>query len=195
MDLERTRDAVLTVAAGMFARDGFAGTPMAEVARAAGMGVGTLYKYFPSKEALFRAMVDRFFEGLLAAADQALAAPAPNLEAALSAYARAALSAAARDPDSCLAAARETLGSRVALKTASGPALWARIQEHRAQVAELFHRHGTRPGLDPLDAAVFFLGTLWAFAEYDLNRGAPEAVAGRADPVVALVLRGVEGRP
>lgn len=46
------RDAVLDAALGLFADCGFGGTAMPDLARAAGVGAGTIYRYFPSKEAL-----------------------------------------------------------------------------------------------------------------------------------------------
>ncbi len=189
------RDRILAVAALQFARGGFTGAQMAEIAREAGMGVGTLYKHFPSKEALYRAMVDRFLGELFRRTEAALEGAEGPLSRALEAYAREAAGCVVRDPDVCRAVARETLGSRVAFRSVIGPDLWARIQEHQARVAAFFEkrRHQIRPGVSPEDAAVFFLGTLWSFLEHDLNRDAIDAVPGRADLVVSLVLGGMEG--
>jgi TetR/AcrR family transcriptional repressor of uid operon len=49
---------VLDAAALCFAQNGFHGTSMTELARAAGMSVGHIYHYFDSKEALIAALVD-----------------------------------------------------------------------------------------------------------------------------------------
>jgi AcrR family transcriptional regulator len=49
------RDAVLAAAVHCFAADGLAGTGMRDIARAAGLTEGTLYHYFPSKDALIEA--------------------------------------------------------------------------------------------------------------------------------------------
>jgi AcrR family transcriptional regulator len=46
------RDAVLAAAIRCFAAQGLAGTGMRDIARAAGLTEGTLYHYFPSKDAL-----------------------------------------------------------------------------------------------------------------------------------------------
>jgi len=195
MDVGTTpRDRILAVAAVQFARGGFSGAQMAEIAREAGMGVGTLYKHFPSKEALYRAMVDRFLGELFRRTEAALERAGGTLAHALGAYAREAVGCVVCDPDVCRAVARETLGSRVAFRNVIGPELWERIQEHQARVAAFFAgRQGEiRPGLSPEDAAVFFLGTFWAFVEHDLNREAIDSVPGRADLVVSLVLGGME---
>lgn len=55
-DAERNRLRVLEVAQAVFAAEGLA-VPIDEIARRAGLGVGTLYRHFPTKEALFEAIV------------------------------------------------------------------------------------------------------------------------------------------
>jgi AcrR family transcriptional regulator len=55
-DAERNRRRVLEVAQQVFAAEGLA-VPIDEIARRAGLGVGTLYRHFPTKEALFAAIV------------------------------------------------------------------------------------------------------------------------------------------
>ena len=52
------RDNVLTAAAALFGQKGYENTTMAEVARLADVAVGTLYKLFPSKEALKYALLE-----------------------------------------------------------------------------------------------------------------------------------------
>jgi len=47
---------IVTAAAGVFAYNGYAATRMADVAQAAGIGKGTIYEYFRSKEDLFFAV-------------------------------------------------------------------------------------------------------------------------------------------
>ena len=50
-------DQILTAAAACFARNGFAATAVPDIAVQAGLSVGTLYRYFGSKEDLFLAVV------------------------------------------------------------------------------------------------------------------------------------------
>lgn len=50
------RDDILEAALRLFARHGFDGTTMPELARAAGVGAGTIYRHFDSKEALVNAL-------------------------------------------------------------------------------------------------------------------------------------------
>jgi TetR/AcrR family transcriptional regulator, fatty acid metabolism regulator protein len=51
------RDAIVSAAERVFARSGFYATKMTEIAREAGVGVGTLYNYFESKEVIFAEIV------------------------------------------------------------------------------------------------------------------------------------------
>lgn len=51
------RRRIMTGAAEIFTCDGYEGASMADIARAAQVSKGTLYNYFPSKEALFAAFV------------------------------------------------------------------------------------------------------------------------------------------
>lgn len=53
------RDALLQAAHDLFSRHGFADTRMDDVAAAAGVSKGTVYLYFPTKEALFAALLRR----------------------------------------------------------------------------------------------------------------------------------------
>lgn len=55
-DAARNRARLLEVAYETFAAEGIS-VPVDEIARRAGVGPGTLYRHFPTKEALFRAIV------------------------------------------------------------------------------------------------------------------------------------------
>jgi AcrR family transcriptional regulator len=54
-DAQRNRDQILAAAGRIILADGL-NTPMEEIARAAGVGVGTLYRRFPDREALIRGL-------------------------------------------------------------------------------------------------------------------------------------------
>ncbi len=55
-DARRNRDLILAAAEEAFAEEGLS-VPVDEIARRAGVGAGTLYRHFPTKEALFEAVV------------------------------------------------------------------------------------------------------------------------------------------
>jgi AcrR family transcriptional regulator len=56
-DGQRTRQAILDAALGLFADKGYFGTSLRDVAGAVGVRESALYNYFPSKEALFEALL------------------------------------------------------------------------------------------------------------------------------------------
>src|SRR5262245_34828698 len=53
------REAILDAALELFAERGFHGTAVPQVAEKAGVGAGTIYRYFESKEALVNAIYQR----------------------------------------------------------------------------------------------------------------------------------------
>ena len=73
MDKAERRRAILAAALTVFARHGFAGTRLEDVARQAGVAKGTLYLHFADKEALFRGLVEQNIAPILSEADAAIA--------------------------------------------------------------------------------------------------------------------------
>jgi AcrR family transcriptional regulator len=55
-DVERNRRRLLDAALAAFSADGGADVPLESIARDAGVGIGTLYRHFPSREALVEAV-------------------------------------------------------------------------------------------------------------------------------------------
>jgi TetR/AcrR family fatty acid metabolism transcriptional regulator len=73
------RDAILAAAERVFARSGFYVTRMADIAKEAGVGVGTLYNYFESKELIFSDLLERRHEEFRRAVRDAAVAEDPVL--------------------------------------------------------------------------------------------------------------------
>jgi AcrR family transcriptional regulator len=71
-DARRNRDQIVAAAKQCFAAHG-PDVPMEEIARAAGVGVGTLYRRFPDREALIRAAARDSFGNALAEVRAAVA--------------------------------------------------------------------------------------------------------------------------
>jgi AcrR family transcriptional regulator len=70
-DARRNREKVLEAGRAVFSEQG-RDAQMDDVARAAGVGVGTVYRHFPTKEALIEALMVSAFEAIAAAAEAAL---------------------------------------------------------------------------------------------------------------------------
>ncbi|MFA7505634.1 MAG: TetR/AcrR family transcriptional regulator [Burkholderiaceae bacterium] len=64
------RRQILDAAGACFARRGFHGASMAEIARTFGMSAGHIYNYFASKEAIIEALVERDLETALDRIDE-----------------------------------------------------------------------------------------------------------------------------
>ncbi len=63
---ERARAEIVESAARAFARKGFHGTSIDDIAREAGISPSSLYRYFSGKEELYRALLDNISEVVLA---------------------------------------------------------------------------------------------------------------------------------
>lgn len=85
----RRREEILAAATRLFASEGFMGADLQVVADELGVGKGTLYRYFPSKEALFLAAVDRGMRQLhdvVESSVEAIEAPLDRIAMAVRAY-------------------------------------------------------------------------------------------------------------
>jgi len=76
----RRRDEILDAALLLFAQRGYLQTEMQDLADKVGVGKGTLYRYFPSKDSLFLAAADRVMVRLREAVDTAIADVADPLK-------------------------------------------------------------------------------------------------------------------
>ncbi|GAA4610135.1 hypothetical protein GCM10023195_41400 [Actinoallomurus liliacearum] len=76
-DARRNREIVLRTAMRVFAEDGLE-VSLGRIAQRAGVGAGTVYRHFPSKEILIEAVLAGHIEGLAAAADRWAARAAPG---------------------------------------------------------------------------------------------------------------------
>jgi AcrR family transcriptional regulator len=76
-DARRNRELVLRTAVRAFADEGLEVT-LGRIAQQAGVGAGTVYRHFPSKEALLEAVLAEQINSMAAAADQWAARAAPG---------------------------------------------------------------------------------------------------------------------
>ncbi|HWB66478.1 MAG TPA: TetR/AcrR family transcriptional regulator [Mycobacteriales bacterium] len=75
-DAQRNRERILEVAAKAFAQHGVEAS-LEEIARQAGVGVGTLYRHFPNRDLLVEAVFRRNVDQLVASADRLLETLSP----------------------------------------------------------------------------------------------------------------------
>jgi AcrR family transcriptional regulator len=67
-----TIDVILTATARVLVKEGFDRASTNRIAEAAGVSVGSLYQYFPGKEALVAALVERHVDEMTAIIDEAM---------------------------------------------------------------------------------------------------------------------------
>lgn len=87
--LAKRKDEILAEATQLFAAHGYARAKVDDIARRLGVGKGTIYRYFPTKEALFLATVDNAMESLhqaIVSATDGIEDPFRRIEAAVDAY-------------------------------------------------------------------------------------------------------------
>jgi AcrR family transcriptional regulator len=180
-DAERNRQRVLEVAEAVFAAEGLA-VPIDEVAKRAGLGVGTLYRHFPTKEALFLAIVIDRMERLVADARALADADDPG-DAFFRFLTRIVLeSASKKDFMDALSGSREDLGRTLAgMKVGLRTALAVLLE--RAQDAGAVRR----------DVAVAEVLALVTGAFASMDRHAPDARKAR-DRLLAIVCDGLRAR-
>jgi TetR/AcrR family transcriptional regulator len=76
-----TRDRILDVAESLFARKGYDGTTIKQIGGGAGLNPALIYYYFAGKEDLYKAVLQRFFDTMLAQGVAVLDGTVPPAEA------------------------------------------------------------------------------------------------------------------
>ncbi|HZR84151.1 MAG TPA: TetR/AcrR family transcriptional regulator [Candidatus Binatia bacterium] len=177
-----------------FRRHGYGGASIESIAAAAGVARGTFYLYFADKRAIFRSLVDRLVDPLLAAADRARGALAgcPDLGATAPIYARLAEEVGAL-------VVHEPVAARVVLAEAraAGPGgdlvrrRIARLEETARGILADGAQRGLFRAHDPGAVALAIVGAIerlaWAALSGD-ERVAPAALPAE---VVVLFRRGL----
>ena len=74
VDKQKKAEAIRGAALEVFRKTGYHRTRMADIARAAGIGKGTLYEYFENKAHILRVAFDQYFDAFRQGAARAMAA-------------------------------------------------------------------------------------------------------------------------
>lgn len=61
---EKSRQQILDAALKLFSHKGYGATSVRDIAEEADLSKGNVYHHFPDKEAIFRALIDRYFEAM-----------------------------------------------------------------------------------------------------------------------------------
>ena len=175
-DARRNRDAVLTAARDLFADQGL-DAQMPDVAKAANVGVGTVYRHFPTKDHLIAALVNDRFERLAANGQESL--ENPDAWEGIASFIRFAAQTQADDRGLC-----EVMGSRPDLMNAAARA--AGLDEICDRLVKRAQKSGQlRRDLEWQDIPMIACGL------GSVTQAAPAPSTGRWPRLVEIILDGL----
>ena len=164
----RNKERILNAAVDLFADKGFHGTRMEEVAQASSLPKANVYYYFPTKESIYTALIERLIEGW----DRAFEHIVPESEPrdAIAAYIRAKLEYSRRHTADSRLFANEILRGAQLLERRQRQHI-RDVTTQRAHVVEEWIRRGQ---MAPVDPRHFFI-MLWSATEFYADFGATAA--------------------
>jgi TetR/AcrR family transcriptional regulator len=184
----RNQQALLRAAEQVFARAGFAGATVAEIATTAGVPKANLHYYYPAKRDLYRAVLSNILALWLAETDGIRADADPA--AAIEAYIRAKMRFSRSHPDASRVFANEILHGAPEI----GPFLSGELRTlvaAKARVMRGWVAEGRMADLDPVH--LFF--ALWAvtqtYADFAVQVCAVSGVARLSDRAYARATESV----
>ena len=164
------RDSLLAVAKKAFAETGFSATSINAIADKAAISVGSLYKYFKSKEDLFLTIIDQGHDLLQKVLDKTVGSRGSVLDK-VERILRAAVEYSLRDPEfvriyiDCTTQGLAPLASRLSRSIESVAA-----EAYRKMIADAQRTGEVDPKLDP-GIAAFCLDNLFLMLQYTYGCG------------------------
>ncbi len=160
----RNEEKILRAAVGLFADKSFHGTHVKEIARVSGLPKTNVYYYFPTKESIYTAVIERLIEGW----DRAFEHIVPEHEPreAIAAYIRAKLEYSRRYATESRFFANEILRGAQFLERRQRQHI-RDITDQRAHVVEEWIRRGQ---MAPVDPRHFFI-MLWSATQFYADFG------------------------
>ena len=160
----RNEERILRAAVGLFADKGFHGTHIKEIAQACGLPKTNVYYYFPTKESIYSAVIERLIEGWDRAFDHIV--PEREPRDAIAAYIRAKLEYSRRHATESRFFANEILRGAQFLERRQRQHIRA-VTDRRAHVVEEWVRRGR---MAPVDPRHFFI-MLWSATQFYADFG------------------------
>ncbi len=155
---------IVKAAERLFARKGYAEVAMEDIADRAGLAVGTIYNYFPSKSALLLAIVRCETESLLARGRKILEDPPRNPVAGVGAFTEIFLDDFTRDDRRLW---RELFGAAIAEPATVGRRLFEGDTQLVTQLAALLERYRCdgilASDIEPMPAATVLYGVCFTW--------------------------------
>jgi AcrR family transcriptional regulator len=182
LDRDERRRQILAAALSCFADRGFSGTTTRELARRVGITEAALYRYFPSKESLYSAMLDEKMSPVDVVDYMAPLEAAGDDRAFFRELARELFRRLESDPDLL----RILLFTGLEGHALSGPLFATRVRRMREFITDYVARRigvGAFRAVDPVLAARAFLGMVFDHIHVRLIYGQAEAYPHSLDEV------------
>ncbi|MDH5564470.1 MAG: TetR/AcrR family transcriptional regulator [Nitrospirota bacterium] len=161
-EYEARREEILSVAEGLFSKNGFFKTNMAEIAENAQFAMGTVYKFFKSKEDIYISLVESKVEEMLRQLEQAIH-DSGSAQEKIREVIRVKLAFADQNRDFFRIYVSEWSGFEWTVKSAFGENVWKRYLAQIDLVANLI-KVGIKTGefrkVNPKDTALALHGML-----------------------------------
>jgi TetR/AcrR family fatty acid metabolism transcriptional regulator len=186
------RDAILAAAVEVFARRGYFGAQVADIARAAGVAAGTVYLYFRSKDDLLVSIFEKTMKEAREEGRAALQGVADPVER-LRRIARLHLDRLGRDRNLAVVFQVELRQSTKFMERFSTSDLRDYLGIIRDTIAHGQETGAFRKALSPTLAAKMFFGALDEMATNWILSNRRYALAADAEAIVDLFVNGVTG--
>lgn len=192
----RNKAQILKAAIRIFSRKGFDGTRIAEIAEIAGLPKANVYYYFPTKEAIYKAVIDSLLEDWNRAFDHIAAERDPA--EAIAGYVRAKLAFSRSHAAESKMFANENVRGGDFLSRRQKASI-RDITNQKAAVIEAWIKQGK---IDPIDPRHFFI-ILWSstqfYADFDsvacnsfeVSRLSSAQFDKAAETIIQIVLKGI----
>jgi AcrR family transcriptional regulator len=188
---------IVAAARRLFDRKGYANTAMEEIAERAGVAVGTLYNYFPSKDELLLTILRRETDALIAAGERVLQNPPKELADAVSAIASLFVDSITSDERGLW---REVLAAAMSSPEKMRTRLFDLDLRFIAQFATLVDKfksdHAVASEVDSIQAAGLFYSVCvaWGMAYLTNEQTSVAELRDLIDSGIRLAIRGMTPR-
>jgi len=196
-EYEARREEILSAAEGLFSQNGFFKTSMAEIAEATQFAMGTLYKFFKSKEDIYISLVESKVEEMLLQLEQAVR-KADSADEKIREVIRVKLAFADQHRDFFRIYVSEWSGFEWTVKSAFGEGVWKRYLAQIDLVANLI-KDGIKTGefkkVNPKDTSLALHGMLNStIYVWILQAGPKESLVDKGEWLGNLFLGGLGTR-
>ncbi|WP_342348554.1 TetR/AcrR family transcriptional regulator [uncultured Nitrospira sp.] len=193
-EYEARREEILLAAERRFSQNGFFKTSMAEIAEAAQFAMGTVYRFFKSKEEIYISLVEAKVEELLRLLEEATQSRLPAQEK-LRAVIQVKLAFADQNRAFFRIYVSEWSGFEWTVKSAFGERVWKRYLAQIDLVANLI-KEGIKTGefrkVNPKDTSLAFHGMLNSTIYlWILQSGPKESLVDKGEWLGSLLLNGL----